>query len=94
MEDDDVERLGAIFAAVDRGLVGLTYELDGTAVLGVTERAEQALVETFDGKRALAVAACKDVAARYGRPNPRSATQAAADPVLVAVAIQRAGRAA
>jgi len=83
LRGDDVERLDCLLDALDAGTLRLAYETD-TPVLAVTTAAEARLVLRLGGRGPLRDAA-KAIAEQHDRPKPRSAAEAVADPVLVAV---------
>lgn len=84
LTDLQVEAFAACCQAVDAGRIGVGFADDGASFLTAPE-GEQLLLLVF-GSKSQALAACRDLAARHGRPTPRSAAGAAADPVLVALA--------
>lgn len=86
--ETDVERLEDLCAALDAGLVLLTYDGDD-AVLVTSDAALDAAVEAQGSKQA-ALSAAKEIARAAGLPAPRSVAAAVETPVIAARLARRA----
>lgn len=84
LHGDHVAAVVAMAEAIESNLLGA--QLDGGGVMEIIPVAatEAALLSAFDSKAAV-VSAAREHAALVGRPKPRSAAAAAADPVLAAL---------
>lgn len=80
-----LEQFTALCRAVTGGVFQLQYDTDAGRWTVVCPGAEARLVKAH-GSKSAALAVCREIAGRYGRPTPRSTAAAVGDPVLVAFA--------
>jgi len=79
----DVEDLAALSAAIDVGVVALTYADDGSCRFAATDDATDRLVVAYGSKSGL-VGAGKEAAKARGRKAPRSAADISGDVIVAA----------
>lgn len=81
---DEVERLAAVCEALDQGAIAISWSAQGEASVISDVATEPALLFVYESKAAVLTAA-REVAGAHGIPKPRSASAAAANPVLAAL---------
>lgn len=81
---DEADRVAAVVDALDEGAITFAWSAQGEATLVADVATEPALLFVYETKAAV-LAAAKELATLHGLPKPRSASAAAADPVLAAL---------
>lgn len=90
---DQAARVVAVIEALDAGHIAIGTDEGGAPVLTSTDQGYLAVSSAYDGSKGAVLAAAREIAALHGLTKPRSASTAAADPVLRALLLSTTNQA-